>query len=391
MLLLECHYYKRVSHARAAFMLTGALLCAAWPAARAADTAPAVWPVDSAWASDFPFGGEFALVLGQSRLFVVEPAQVAAHAWRDGAPLWKIGLNATARPVADEGRVFIAADDQIHALSEVSGHVEWRLPTGRVSIAPAARAGWLIVAADSGTMRGVSTSSGRVIWEQALPAALTVPPVIDGDLIVGASADGRISGWNIIDGSLRWTRDVGTRPAQLLAASGQVFVAGTDGRLFSLRYRDGRHNWSYPFGMAVVGRLAADSRHVYATTIDNSVRAHTFNGHQHWRQPLAARVVDGLLADAGTVFVPQSNGEIRMYLAERGTKSGRVVASPTDAVVLGGLVAAGSGNDLRMAITTSAASRLTVTAYRRTGLGATGAISGPPGTPLGLSRPGGRP
>lgn len=388
---MECHYYKRVSHARAAFMLTGALLCAAWPSASAETAAPAVWPVDSAWTSDFPFGGEFALVLGQSRLFVVEPAQVAAHAWADGTQLWKSGLKATARPVADEGRVFIAADEQIHALSEVSGHLEWRLPTGAVSIAPAARAGWLIVPGDNGIMRGVSTSNGRVIWEKALPGPLATPPAIDGDLIVGAFADGRISGWSITDGSERWTREVGTRPAQLLAASGQVFVAGEDGRLISLRYRDGRQNWAYSFGMAIVGRLAADNLHVYATTIDNSVRAHTFNGHQHWRQPLASRVVDGLFADAGRVFVPQSNGEIRIYLAERGTRSGRVIASPTDAVVLGGLVATGSGNELRMAITTSAASRLTVTAYRRTGLGATGAVSGPPGTPLLLSRPGGRP
>jgi len=388
---MECSYYKRVSHARAVLMITVALSCAAWPAMSADEPGTAVWPVDRAWARPFPFGGQLSLVLGASRLFVVEPGRVTAHDWNEGPQLWRSDLRATTRPVADEGRLFIAADEQIHALSEVSGAVEWRLPVGVVSIEPATKAGWLIVAGDNGILRGVSTAQGRVIWQQDLPAPLVTPVVIDGDLIVGAFGDGRLTGWRITDGAVQWTRLLGTRPTQLLAARGHVFVAGNDGRLISVRYKDGRQNWAYSFGMPIVGRLAADARHVYVATVDNSIRAHTFNGHQHWRQPLAARVVDGLFADSGSVFVPQSNGEIRMFLAERGSRSGRVGPAPGETIVLGGLVSSGSGNSLRMALTTSAAARLMVTTFRRTGLGATPAASGPPGTPLELVRPGGRP
>ena len=147
-----------------------------------------------------------------------------------------------------------------------------------------------------------------------------------------------------------------------------MFVGGEDGRLISLRQRDGRMNWAYDLEMPIAGGLASDERHVYATTIDNSVHAHTFNGHQAWHQLLAFRVVDGMFSDSGSVFVPQSNGEIRIFLAKDGKRAGRLNAAPEEATVIGGLVAGGTGDQLRMAMTVSAGSQLTVTTYRRTGL-----------------------
>ena len=135
----------------------------------------------------------------------------------------------------------------------------------------------------------------------------------------------------------------------------------------SLRQRDGRRNWAYAYEMPIAGRLAADEHHVYATTIDNSVHGHAFNGHRTWHKLLAFRVVDGMFSDSGSVFVPQSNGEIRIFLAKDGTRAGRLNSSPAEATVIGGLVAGGSGDQLRMAITTRAlADRLTT--YKRTGL-----------------------
>lgn len=387
----ECPYYKRVSLTRVAFVFTLALCIAAGPAASADDPAPAVWPVGRAWSSAVPTAAEFSLVMGDTRLFTVESSQLFARAWADGGVLWTSALGATTRPVADEGRLFVTAGEAVHALSETSGHEEWRLPVGTASISPTARAGWLIVPSDDGTLRGISTSQGREVWQITLPAPLTVPVAVDGDLVVGAGADGRIRGWRMLDGVLRWTREVGTRPTQLLAAGGSVFVGGEDGRLISLRQRDGGVKWVYRFGMSIVGRLASDERHVYATTIDNSVHAHTFNGHQAWHKLVASRVVDGLFADAGSVFVPQSNGEIRMFLAELGARAGRLPSPSGEANVIGSLASGGTGNELRIAITTSVQSRLSVTSYRRAGFGAVPATSGPPGTPLELSRPGGRP
>jgi outer membrane protein assembly factor BamB len=361
------------------------------PAASSDDPVPAVWPVAAAWPKSFPVIEALSLVMTDSHLLAVEPAQVSAFSWSDGQLVWKSDLSASVRPVVDEGRVFVPSGDAIHALSDAGGKEEWRLTVGRISIPPAARSGWLIVAADDGSLQGISAAQGREVWRIALPAPLTAPAAIDADLVIGACADGLVRAWQIADGAVRWTRELGTRPTQLTAGSGHIFVGGEDGRLMSLRQRDGRLNWAYPFAMSIVGRLAFDQQHVYATTIDNSVRAHAFNGHQAWHKPLTFRVVDGMLSDSGSVFVPQSNGEIRIFLAKDGTRAGRLNTAPEDATVIGTMASHGAGDQLRMAITTSAGRELTVATYRRTGLAAVPATGAPPATPLPLSLPGGRP
>lgn len=394
----EWSYYKRVSLARGAFIVTLACLIGAakaTPSSSAAvsadDPPPSAWPVGIVWSKPFPLGVEFTLVMGDTRLFMVEPKQVTARAWADGSELWRRELSASTRPVADAGRIFVTSGESVHALAEETGRLEWQIPVGPTSISSTARAGWLIVPGDDGMLRGISTAQGRVVWQIELPVPLTTPVAIDGDLIVGACADGRIRGWRVLDGTIRWTREIGTRPTQVLAANGSVFVGGEDGRLLSLRQREGGINWQYRFGMPIVGQLASDERHVYAATLDNSVHAHSFNGHQAWHKLLVSRVVEGLFSDSGNVFVPQSNGEIRMFLVNGGARSGRLAPPRTEGNVIGGLASAGTGNGLRLAITSSVASEFSLTTYQRAGFGTTPATSGPPGPLLELTRPGGRP
>lgn len=354
------------------------------------DPAPSLLPLDIAWTRPFPFGGSFTLVPSDSRLLVILPQQVDAYAWTaDGAPLWTAALAVTAPPVVSDGRVFLAGAEQIQAVSEVSGVVAWRLPTGLVSLAPTAQAGWLVVASDDRRLRAVSASDGRVIWQNTLPAALTAPMAIDGDLLVGAFDDGVIRGWDVSNGRARWATPTGTRPTQLLASFGQVFLTGENGRLISLQQRTGRVAWAYRLDMPVAGRIASDAGHVFVTTIDNSVRAHDYRGHQAWRQPVAGRIVDGLLADGGRVFVPQSNGEIRLFLADAGTRAGRLAAPAGDAIATGGLRTSGSGATLRLALTRAESSGRLVTTYQRSGLPVT-AATGASGTPLPLALPGPR-
>ena len=78
-MLKECPYYKRVSHTRAALMLTWSLAVVAIPAASDDDPIPPVWPIAAAWSSTFPVADVISLVMGPSRLFVVEIATAAKY------------------------------------------------------------------------------------------------------------------------------------------------------------------------------------------------------------------------------------------------------------------------------------------------------------------------
>ncbi len=378
----EYRYYKRWMRAitRTTFVCLALFFAAVLTAAPRPAPAPALLPLDIVWTRPFPFGDSFLLVPAASRVLTVLPSRIDAYAWAStGDPLWTSALHATTTPVVHDGYVLVAADEQLQSLSEVSGFVQWRLPTGPISIAPAATAGWVVFAADDHRIWAVSAADGRVIWQTTVAASLTTPLAIDGDLMVGAFDDGIMRGWGIVDGVLRWSTPIGARPTQLLAAHQRVFVTSDNGRLVSLQQRDGRLLWSYRLDMPVAGRIAVDAARVYVATIDNSVRAHDYRGHQVWRQalPPPGRVVDGLFTDSGRVYVPQSNGEIRIFLAETGLKSGRVIAPPGDATVTAGLAAIGDGPTLRLALTRSEASARSVTLYQRVGIPATVAVTAP--------------
>ncbi|MCB0074744.1 MAG: PQQ-binding-like beta-propeller repeat protein, partial [Caldilineaceae bacterium] len=342
-------------------------------------------PLDTAWTTAFPFGGAIDLVMGDSRLFTVQDGHVAAQSLAEGTALWESPLTTTALPVVVDGHVYLVGEDRLESLSETSGFVEWRLDTGPVTLTPTARAGWVLVTNTSGRLQAVSASDGRLIWEAQLPAALAAPLVIDGDIVAAALQDGRVIAWTVTTGAERWTRPLGTRVQQLLAAHGRVYVTGDNQALTALRLRDGHQEWAYPIDMPVVGRLAVDADHIYVATIDNSVRIHGLNGHQKRRVTLASRVVDGLVADGARVFVPQSNGEIRVFLSD-GTRAGRLAPAADGAVLQGALASSGRDETFRLAVTLAEASQLTVTTYVRTSLPITSAISGA-GTPIPLTPP----
>ncbi|NQW02930.1 MAG: PQQ-binding-like beta-propeller repeat protein [Acidobacteria bacterium] len=340
------------------------------------DPAPALLPMDLRWTSPVPLGATASLVVGDTRLFAVRSSQVTSYAWADGEVLWESPLTVSAPPVAAEGHVFLVGEDRLESLSEVSGYVEWRLPTGPVTIAPTVHAGWVMVTNADGLLRAVSAADGRVVWTTQLPVALAAPLTIDANLVVAAFQDGTVTAWRITDGVVQWSRILGTRPDQVLAAHGRVYLTDDDRRLVSLRQRDGHQEWAYPVGVPSVGRLTVDADHIYLATIDNSVRIYNRNGHQHRRMALAFRIVDGMVADGQRLFVPQSNGEIRIYLAD-GTRAGRLLPPSPNAIVLNGLVRSGTGPHLRMAMTLSEDSTLTISTYSRSGLTATAAVSAP--------------
>jgi outer membrane protein assembly factor BamB len=319
------------------------------------------------WTRDLPFGAAFRLVIGDSRLLVSTNTQIEALSWATGDPAWMAELATSTPPVVHDGRVFAAADDQIHALTELTGRVEWRLPVGRVTVPLVYRSGWLLVVGEDGRLRGVRASDGGVIWQaDASAAAVTLAPVVDGDVVFSLATDGVLTARRVSDGVQIWQIRATADPVAVLSAHGQVYVA-THGVLTAYRQTDGRQRWSYAVEMPVVSRLAADQRHIYLATLDNSVRAHGINGHLVWKQRVDARVVEGLTADGSHVLVPQSDGTVRFMLTETGQRAGQIGAPGEDARGATSLVTTGYGPTLRVArMTVSDTSRRVDTFARQT-------------------------
>lgn len=343
-----------------------------------------VLPIGLHWSRPLPFGDAVRLVIGDARVLVVTETRIDALAWagNDPTPAWTSALAATVPPLVHDGRVFVAADGALHGLSELTGHPEWRLPVGRVTVPLVFRAGWLLALGDDARLRGIRATDGEAIWGSApLSTPLALPPVVDGEGVFGVTADGRMTAWRVTDGAITWQRQGLAAPQQILAAHGLIYVA-TDGRLTAYRQTTGERAWSYPVGMPLISRLAADADHVYIAVLDNSVRAHrASNGHMVWNKKVNARVVDGLTADAGMVIVPHSNGVVRFMLAANGQAAGELAAPTTDSRGTTALITAGAGTALRLVRMTVSDTARVVDGFARQSLPLTAALT-ISGTPL---------
>ena len=273
----------------------------------------------------------------------------------------------------------------------MTGHVEWQVPTGAVSIPLVYRAGWLLVVDHDGRMRGLRASDGGVVWQTtALDTPWALPPVVDGDHVFGATTEGRLTAWRIQDGAVVWSVAAPPAPVATLVAHGVLYVA-TPGRLTAYQQATGRRRWSYHTEMPIVSRLTADQTHVYLAALDNSVRAHrASNGHMVWNQKIDARVVDGLTADGGMVLVPHSDGRIRFMLALNGKRAGELTAPGTDARGTTTIATSGYGPSLRVARVTVSDTTRTIETFARQTMSLTAATT-LSGTPVLLTPPPGLP
>lgn len=348
-----------------------------------------VLPIGLQWTRALPFGDAVRLVVGDTRVLVVTDTRVDALTWatNDPTPAWSSPLAATVPPVVHDGRVFVAANGAIHALSELTGHPEWQLPVGRVAVPLVFRAGWLLALGEDARLRGIRATDGEPIWISApMATPLALPPVVDGDRVFGVTAEGLMTAWQVTDGAVAWQHQGLAAPLQVLAAHGLIYVA-TNGRLTAYRQTTGALSWSYPVEMPLISRLAADPDYVYIAVLDNSVRAHrASNGHMVWNKKVNARVVDGLTADAGMVIVPHSNGVIRFMLGSTGQPAGELTAPAADSRGTTAITTAGYGTGLRLVRMTVSDTARVVDAFARQSLPVTAALT-LTGTPLALSPP----
>jgi outer membrane protein assembly factor BamB len=343
-------------------------------------------PIGTLWTRPVPFGDDWQLVVGSSRIVLASPSHINTISATSGEPAWSVDLAPVVAPTIADGQMFVATTDRVVALAELTGRQLWSQALAVATVQPVARAGWLLVIDARGHLTALRATDGAHIWTSAGPVGTAVhPPTIDGERVFTV-ADGALTAWRITDGAQLWTRPAPPRPRALLAAHGRVYVAADD-FLTSWGQDTGDRKWSYPIAMPVVSRLTADQTHVYLATLDNTVRAHrASNGHQVWKARVDARIVDGLLVDAGLVLVPQSDGTVRLLLAATGRRSGQLAAPPSTRGVTA-LVSSGYGASLRLARLTVGDSERTIETFVRQGLTVTAATT-LTGLPLTLTPPG---
>jgi outer membrane protein assembly factor BamB len=265
-----------------------------------------------AWSVALPAPPMYPPVMIGDRIFVaLLPGMVAAYAADDGRELWRADLRPDAPIAVDEERVFVSAGEAIHALSTRDGTVLWRTPSGKVTVRPVAREGWVVVSSE-GTLRALRAADGSEVWTQGVKY-VQQPPAILGNWLIAGTADGFIRSHDLRTGAELWTQRIGGVPAEPLVFADRVYVGASDKRFYCLDALTGEFEWApIRVGASMPMAAVADADRVYLVAVDNLVRAYDLRtGALKWQKGVPYRPFDGPVLAAGSVVLAGPVPDVR--------------------------------------------------------------------------------
>lgn len=161
-------------------------------------------------------------------------------------------------------------------------------------------------------------STARVVWSLRLAAAGSgFAPIVAGDSVYAAGADGTLARIDAASGRVRWQMQAARRLSTGVGSDGELaVVAGRDGNLIAVAAASGRPAWTAPLGAEAVTAPAVGLGRVVVRTSDNRVSAYDpASGQRRWsvsRQPsaLVLRQTAGLALAPGLVHVGLPGGRL---------------------------------------------------------------------------------
>jgi outer membrane protein assembly factor BamB len=272
-------------------------------------------------------------LLGGAQVFAfLPPGAVAAFGADDGAERWRVELAAEYPLSFDDGRVFVASGETMHAIDARSGDVTWRQPTGALTAPPLVFGGWVVTATASDVVAR-RASDGTAVWRQA-HGPLTRQPTIEGDTLYLPLSDARVRAVDLTSGAPKWERRMSGAPSEIAALAGRVYVGSGDRYFYCLDAGDGEIEWRHRIGGALVGRAAIDADRVYVAAVDNVIRAYDrVDGALTWQVGMPFRPSAGPTLFGTALVVPGSAQELRTFDARTG-KAGRTMSFGSELAAL---------------------------------------------------------
>lgn len=168
----------------------------------------------------------------------------------------KIGSgDAVLSPILFGESIYAAsANGKVYKISADSGKAEWsaKLKKETISAGVGVGSGLVLVGSDQGIVYAFKQIDGSIAWQAQLSSEILASPVIDGDIVIARTADGRVYGLSSYDGSTKWTISRQLPKLTLRGESrpvltkGVVFTGFSDGNMAALDAKTGRALWDFP-------------------------------------------------------------------------------------------------------------------------------------------------
>jgi outer membrane protein assembly factor BamB len=288
-------------------------------------------PAESAWLVTLDAPPSAGGAMDDLRVYVPrQDEQFTALDRQTGKVVWTREIESAWPPVVGDGRVYLAASDELHALDPATGDTIWRVPLERPLLAPMTfDSGWLLAVLEQGDVIGVRSTDGREIWRQRVGTSdrpLSPPVPGEADAFYLTLEDSQVVALSLTDGHVLWEQRLSGILSPPSWARGRVFVGSTDNFLYALDSKDGSVAWKWRSGGDVLG-AAADDDIVFFASLDNTIRAvNRGNGNQRWRKDAGTRPVIPPMAFPRLALIAGTSPTLSGFDAKTGTPTGTYTA-----------------------------------------------------------------
>ena len=180
----------------------------------------------------------------------------------DGSQIWKVRPAGPMRgaPTLSNGNVYVMTqDNQIYALSQADGSVQWN-EAGTVGLAgifgvaaPSAAQGTVIAGYSSGELTAYRYENGRNLWSDALARTsistsvatlsdIDADPVIDRGRVFALGKGGRMAAYELVTGQRLWELNIAGISTPVVSGE-WVFVLTDDAKLLCIARPTGKVRW----------------------------------------------------------------------------------------------------------------------------------------------------
>ncbi len=155
---------------------------------------------------------------------------------RDGATIWKYEIGPSDGTPVIQRRSVIGTgyEGVIAAVDSKTGEEVWRLTVDANARYSVAARGKSVLAAVGDSLLAVDAKTGERRWRAELRSRAAIDPIVVGDAVIVSCRDGRLHAFDLTDGQLRWSVEIGPEAIGRLAASRGRIIVVTDQRIYCL-------------------------------------------------------------------------------------------------------------------------------------------------------------